>query len=106
MRSYSGETRRICFPSLPKKRNLIGVAEAAHILHSRHTCEGLAGLEQMPESKQNLHCPPSCLSLSLHSDQLGPSAVLCRHNECGDAKNTDAQMEHAALHTFMTYVLA
>lgn len=32
-------------------------------------------------------------------------AVQCWHNEYGEAKNTDAQMEHAALLTFMTYAV-
>lgn len=46
---------------------------------------------------------PVFLSASYH---LGPSAVPCKRNEHGDAKNTDAQMERAVLDTILTYVLA
>lgn len=80
--SYSGETRRICFPS-PSKMNLIGLVEKQNTFFTARTHTSGSHYRS-----RTAHCLPSSLSLSLalsrslsvHSDQLGPSAVLCWHN--------------------------
>lgn len=95
VRNSSSETRHICFPS-PSKIDLIGVVKS-----KKYSSQpGDMWVSRMPTMSSFLSLS---LSRSLHSDQTGLSAVLCWHNEYGDTKNTDAQMEHAALHTFVTY---
>lgn len=85
IRSYSSETRRICFPS-PSEIHLIGIVESK--THSSQPgCMWVACMpEQMPELRQK-HALSSFLSFS--SDQPGPFAVPCWHNEYEDAKNTN-----------------
>lgn len=104
VRSYSSETRRILF-STPLNNKLNWTSEKQNTFFTAriHVSGSHVGADARVEAEPCIVFLP--VSLSVHSNQLWPSAVPCWHIEYGDAKNTDAQMEHAALHTFMTYVL-
>lgn len=89
----------------PLKINLIGVVRRK--THSSQPgCMWMACmLERMPELKQN-PALSSFLSFSqFTSAQLRPSAVPRWHNECGDAKNTNAQMERVLYCTRLWHML-